>query len=378
MSANPLRVVWLQSPPWKGVWTRQNHFARRIVRDGGEVLYVENPPALGSRLREESIRPFNSTPESYEAEPGIHILKLPLQLPGGNRHEMIGRLNGWRFAKSISSWLNQAGWSDYIVWCRLPNSLHALSHLSPRFTVYDVTDDYELYAKNERERAITKQLEAKLARRADQIFTTTTALADKLRTINQNVRNIPNGVDKVFFDIPTKENTPLRDISSPRIGYIGIVASWMDFDLLEKLGQRWPGHIVIIGPVKPEVKTRFHAIPGIIHIDHIPHLDVPRYLAAFDLCILPHQLTELRHRADPLKLVEYLASGKPIVTVSLRSAIPYQDLMDLADDHDSFLASVAKHLEAPHAELPDARRTAARLRDWDHLYEQVRQCLPES
>lgn len=378
MSTSPLRVVWLQSPPWKGVWTRQNHFARRIVRDGGEVLYVENPSAIGTRLREEYTRLLSTSPENYEAEPGIHLLKLPLQLPGGDRHEIVGQFNGWRFARTVSSWLDQAGWSDYLAWCRLPNAVHALSHLSPRFTVYDVTDDYEFYARNEKERAITQRLEAKLAGRADRIFTTTTALADKLRTINQNVLNIPNGVDKAFFDTPSKEKMPLAEIASPRIGYIGIVASWMDFDLLEKLGQRWPGQIIIIGPVKSEVKARFHAIPGLVHIDHIPHLDVPRYLAAFDVCILPHQLTELRHRADPLKLVEYLASGKPIVTVALRSAMPYRDLMDLADNHDSFLASVTDRLKNPNADLASARRAAARLRDWDQLYDQVRQHLPDA
>lgn len=371
-----MRIVWLQSPPWDGVWTRQNHFARRFARDGAEILYVENPQAIGARLKQSGLRGLiDGLASVREVEPGLKVMTLPVQLPGGRGSEAIGRLNGRRFARAIQAHLSREGWTDYHAWCRLPGSIHALRHLQPRGVVYDVTDDYELYAQSPREARLTVAAEAAMCARANQVFTTTLQLQQKLSPMNAQVRIVPNGVDSVFFEQPESEEDPLPSVPRPRIGFIGLVARWMDFELLRKLGARWPGQVVIVGPVKAEVAAQLAAIPGLVCTGHVPHLDVPRYLRAFDVCILPNELTELRHRADPLKLVEYLASGKPTVSVALRSAEPLRPLVDVAASHDDFLALVEARLADPQPELAERRRATAAARSWDGLYAQVREDL---
>lgn len=365
-----LRIVWLQSPPWDGLWTRQNHFALRLAREGADILYVENPVAIRTRLKA-----GDAARAPRQVAPGLTVMPLPLQIPGGRDVEWIGRLNGRRFAGAVNAWLKAQGWDDYLVWCRVPLALHALEPLNPRAVIYDVTDDYEFYARSDGERALTTRLEALMAARAAQVFTTTEQLAQKLSALTAApVTVVPNGADASFFETPTGPD-PLGELPHPRIGYVGLVADWMDFDLLAKLGQRWPGQVVIVGPVKPEVQARFDAVPGIVRIGGVPQTQVPAYLHAFDVCIVPHVISELRHRADPLKIVEYLATGKPVVSVALRPLEALRPQVDTATTHDEFLALVQARLTDPRADLAPMRRDTAAARNWDTLYQRVAEGL---
>lgn len=368
------KIVWLQSPPWDGIWTRQNHFSRRFAAEGAEILYVENPISFGQRIRQgpgaigASVR--------RDVEPGLHVMSLPLQLPGSRRSPLVGRINGRRFAGAITRWLRAQEWRNPVYWCRLPISVEVLDHLPPGPVVYDVTDDYSFYAASDDEGALTLAREERLARRAAQIFTTTGKLAERLRALNPNVRVVPNGVDPSFFaPPPSGEADPLPEVARPRIGYIGLIAGWTDFRLLEAIAARWPGQVVSIGPVKPEVRAAYEAIPGLVRLPPVHNLEVPRYLRALDVCIQPHLPLEVRHRADPLKIVEYLAVGKPIVSVELRNLEPLRDVVDLAHDHDAFLSAIERRLGQPDTGSQAERSLRARDRSWDSLYGSVREAV---
>lgn len=355
--------VWLQSPPWHGVWTRQNHFARRLARQGARILYVENPTALRSRLKA-----GGRGAEPVEVEPGITVMSLPLQIPGARTSSLVAKLNGRRFAAAVRRQMRRMGMARPLVWCRIPLSVEALEHLDAASVVYDVTDDYEYYARSDGERRLTRLREARLAARADQVFTTTQQLREKLAGLTSApVTQVANGVDSVFFEPPTGPD-PLAEVPHPRIGFVGLVASWMDFDLLERLGATWPGRVVVVGPVAPEVEARFAAIPGLVRVGSVPHLEVPNHLYAFDVCILPHETSELRHRSDPLKIVEYLATGRPVVSVALRPVEAMRPLVDVASTADEFVSLVAERIADPRADLAEARRALAATRNWDTLY----------
>ncbi|HEY6815830.1 MAG TPA: glycosyltransferase [Croceibacterium sp.] len=366
-----LRIVWLQSLPWDGIWTRQNHFSRRFAAEGAEVLYVENPISFGQRIRQGL--GFVGSSVRRDVEPGLHVMSLPLHLPGSPRSALVGRVNGRRFAGAVKGWLRREGWRDPVYWCRLPISVEALERLPRGPTVYDVTDDYPHYARSDRERALTVAREARLARRAGLIFTTTKSLAERLEASSSNVKVVPNGVDERFFAPPSEdESDPLPQVARPRIGHIGLTANWMDLELLTKIAARWPGQVVSIGPVKPEVRTAYERIPGLIRLPSVHNLELPRYLRALDVCIQPHLPLEVRHRADPLKIVEYLSAGKPIVSTALRNLEPLRDMVELAEGHDQFLAAIERAFADTDPAARARRIAQARARSWEDLYTFVR------
>src|SRR5438034_10170452 len=81
--------LWLLSPPWDGVQTRQQHFARRLARRGIKVLYVENPRAWSSVLRQKEGRgAIFGKKRPYEVEPGVHLLRPAVSLPGSMRSDV--------------------------------------------------------------------------------------------------------------------------------------------------------------------------------------------------------------------------------------------------------------------------------------------------
>ena len=376
------KFVWLHCPPWDGVWTRQNHFARRLAALGAEVLYVESPRGWGSQLRREGLRALRSSslPDVREVEPGLHVMASRPTAPGSMLSDAVARWNARQAARGVQRWLQSRDWSEWVAWCRVPKSVFYLDALDPAAVVYDVTDDYELYARSERERRLVEQRERALAKRADVVFVTAEGLLEKPTLREQRPVLIPNGVDTALFEAaadPTGSVAPaIAAVSSPVIGYVGLTSHWMDFDLLRQLGDQWPDHIVMVGPIQPEVEAEARSIPGVRWVGFVPHTELASVLRGFDVCILPHVVNELRRKANPLKIWEYLATGKPFVSVDLPALAPIRSHVRVASSPEDFVSLVSDALsEAEDQDSAVARQKAARTYSWDRLTKDAIECM---
>jgi glycosyltransferase involved in cell wall biosynthesis len=373
--------VWLLAPPWDDVPTRQNHFARRLARLGASVLYVENPPALSSVVKQRRWNqlPLRLAPRVREVEPGLRVMSLAGAIPGMRQSESIAAWNGRQIARQVNQWLRERGAPPFTCWCRVPACIHALRHLDPAFTVYDVTDDYELYEPDVKARARVHERERELIAKSGQVFITAEPLRQKPAIAAANPMLAPNGVEAGLFAQATDGgpiHPSLRGIEKPIIGYVGLTSHWMDFELLEMLGRRWPGQVVMAGPIAAQVEARARAIPGIIWAGFVPQPELPPYLRAFAVSIMPHLVNELRRRSNPLKICEYLAMGKPFVSVDLPALQPYREVVDIALDRDDFLRRVAANLHAPpDPAMTDRRRALAQAFSWDRIFEGILQQL---
>ena len=367
------RFVWLHCPPWDGVWTRQNHFARRFAALGAEVLYVESPGGWASKLRRDGLGALRTRPAATrEVEPGIHVLTPGPAVPGSMLSDAVARWNARRTALEVQRWLDARGWTAWTAWCRVPQSLFYLDALTPSAVVYDVTDDYELYARSERERRVVARRERSLAARASLVTVTAEVLLAKPTLRAHDPVWIPNGVDTAIFEQAADPTGPVAPaiaaVPAPVIGYVGLTAHWMDFDLLRRLGARWPGHVVMVGPIQPEVEAEARAVEGVRWVGFVPHTELADVLRGFDVCILPHVVNELRRNANPLKVWEYLATGKPFVSVDLPALAPAGSLIRVAKTHDQFLTHVENALasgQQPETSLE--RQDVARRYSWNRL-----------
>ena len=361
------RVVWLQSPPWNTLWTRQNHFAMRMADEGAEILYVENSPSLLNRVRN-----FDLVPRTKDVYPGITSLKLLPPLPGGAKHILPLKINAFMNSAIVNRWLFEHKWHKYDAWCRIPQSAELIEHISPDRVFFDVTDDYRhFYAKAKQVEHISA-LQKRLVDRSYQIFTTTESLRAAIAEVGGSsscITVVPNGVASNFFD-SNRESNPLSNIPRPRIGYVGLIAEWVDLELLSRVASEWPGQTVSVGPVKSELAERYNAIPGLIRIPSVPYNEVPDYIHDFDVCIIPHKVNELQHGADLIKINEYLASGKPVVCTALRQAMLMQPEISIAFDAGHFISLIRENA-AETSGSQDARVKRASERTWDRLFEIV-------
>lgn len=371
------RFLWLLAPPWHDVPTRQNHFAQRLARLGAEVLYVENPPALSSVVKQRRWRelPLCRAGRIEEIEPRLHVLSPGLSFPGMKRSDAIAAVNGKLIAGQVNRYLREHGWSSYECWCRVPASIFALRHLTPETTVYDITDDYGLYERDDAARTGVRERERQLLARADHVFITSGELRKDPAISAARPLLVPNGVDYDLFAQGSEPGTVspvIAAIGKPVIGYVGLTSHWMDFELLEMLGKRWPGQVVMVGPIAAEVEARARAIPGIVWAGFVPQPELPPYLRGFDVCIMPHLVNELRRRSNPLKICEYLAMGKPFVSVDLPAVHRFRDVIDVAPDREHFVRLVAANLVmSPLPRVVERRRAIARAFSWDHIFETV-------
>ena len=200
----------------------------------------------------------------------------------------------------------------------------------------------------------------KVALSADFAVTVSSGLAERLSRLGvKEIHRIGNGVDYGLFRRAAAGARPdeLRSLRRPLICYSGVVAPWFDFELLGRVASSFPdATIVLLGPVFAARRERLARLmsehANIRHLGIKPYDELPRYLAAMDVCIIPLQKNELMRLADPNKLYEYAAAGRPIVTMKHSSDLePLGGFIHLAETGDEFIAELGRALaEEPATE----------------------------
>ena len=374
------RFVWLMMPEWDGLWTRQNHFALRLAEMGAHILYVEQPNALTRYVRQRHL-PDHWRPTVRQAAERLHILTPQPVMPGIMRSDHVADLVGRQIGGTVSHFLQQNQWHDYFCWHRLPVSLYAGHHLNPApvLHVYDITDDYASYVDGMRAERVRQREKALIAESA-LVLVTNEALLEAHCSQHANIVYLPNGVDyELFAQVGSgsvQKHPAVTDLRDPLIGYVGLIKDWLDLELLTMLGQRWPGQCLFIGPFAPAMEPRARNIPGIRWTGFVPRTELVGYLEATDVCIVPFRLSAVTRASSPLKIWEYMATGKPIVCFDLPMLRHCKDLVYVATDREHFVALI-EHLllngEPPERDV--ARRELAQQYSWDVIFERLLKAL---
>lgn len=204
----------------------------------------------------------------------------------------------------------------------------------------------------------------KAVKTADIVLTTSDKLFLRAREINPFTYLVPNGCDFEHFSRTDLEiPSDMAGIKRPIIGYIGVVATWVDLGLIEKLAETFPQYnIVMVGPLYnvTDVPRR----PNIHWLGYKDYKDLPAYAQVFDVGIIPFKRTSMVEAVNPIKMWEYMAVGMPIVSVSIPEAEKYRDLIYTADSHDNFIDAVIEALNEDSLEKRSRRLFTARQNSW--------------
>ena len=139
----------------------------------------------------------------------------------------------------------------------------------------------------------------------------------------------------------------------PRLGFFGVIDERFDVELLDEVARRRPEwQFSMVGPVvkiDPEILPK-HA--NIHYYGQQTYDELPRFLAGWDVCLLPFARNEATRFISPTKTLEYMAAEKPIVSTPITDvAEPYGDIVYLGETADAFEAACARAL----AETPEER-----------------------
>ncbi|MEP0888581.1 glycosyltransferase family 1 protein [Leptolyngbya sp. PL-A3] len=236
-----------------------------------------------------------------------------------------------------------------ILWYYTPMAVGFTRHLQASAVVYDCMD--ELSAFKGAPPALQER-EAHLFKLADLVFTGGHSLYEAKQHQHPSVHAFPSSIDATHFAQAREGIEDPADqaaIPHPRMGFYGVIDERMDLALLDSIAQARPDwHFVIIGPV---VKIDPETLPKHSNIHYLggkSYQELPKYLAGWDVALLPFARNESTRFISPTKTPEYLAAGKPVVSTSIRDVVrPYgqQSLVHIADTAPEFVAAIAAALE---------------------------------
>lgn len=225
----------------------------------------------------------------------------------------------------------------------------------------------------------------KVARAADVVTTVSAGLVERLKEAGaEDPVLLGNGVDYEMFQRSAATGTPddMKNLGRPVIGYAGAIAQWFDFDLVETIAKRFPGaSIALIGPVFREVEISARRLAeerrNIVYLGEKSYDDLGAYLSSMDVCMIPLEANELRRFADPNKLYEYAAVGRPIVTMAYSEYVESLDgLVYVARSRAEFVDKVEEALG--RGEDSEPLREFARARSWQSRADEMIRLINEA
>ena len=253
---------------------------------------------------------------------------------------------------------------------------------------YHIRDELSLaiYKNSPAKSRWMAEAEKELLLKSDIVFAVTEELVDRKREHNTNIHFVPNGVNYTYFNqVGSRDTEITRDISvipGPIIGYCGRIKSALDAQVLLDIAlARESWSIVLVGPIgikesNPVYYKKLKAVKNVYFLGNKAAKDIPRYIKAFDVCLLPYRLDTHMVFAYPLKLNEYLALGKSIVSADIatvRRALPH---VKIASSLEEWIAAIEDYLAAPPGEETiKQRKEFARLHDWDTIVEKIERLI---
>jgi len=180
---------------------------------------------------------------------------------------------------------------------------------------------------------------------------------------------IPNGADVAHFCCARQPGTAapeeLKDLPRPLVGYIGAISDWLDQELLRAAALAHPDwSVVLIGPVDTDASC-LKTLPNVRLLGHKAYSELPSYLNCFDVAVIPFKINELTRGVNPVKLYEYLAAGKPVVSSDLPEVRPFRPLVSIAREPDQFVRKIEEELAADSPEKAAERLRVAGLNSWE-------------
>lgn len=228
-----------------------------------------------------------------------------------------------------------------ILWLSLPSAMPLLGKINESFSIYYCGDDFSSLEGVDHD--VMGKLEEELVQKVDLILVASETLSRKFPA--EKTVFIPHGVADYFYEAPSERPKDLP--AGPVAGFYGSISGWVDQQLLIRTARKMPHwSFVIIGPQRCFVE-HLRREPNIHLLGEKAHSELPNYIHHWQVSLLPFKDNAQIRACNPLKLREYLAVGKPIVSTSFPALKPYKDWITVAGKDD-----FCEAIENAAAEVP--------------------------
>ncbi len=254
--------------------------------------------------------------------------------------------------KPIAKIIEILNFENPLVWSCNPMNVQWLN--LEGIKVFDAIDNWAVHPSYQAYRERLLQNYRAIDRRADVIFTVSKNLNALFPTCRRMCW-IPNGVDIEHYEKQREikvANYELGQIPKPIIGYVGVIQNRFDISLAQYLAQNNPNFsFVYIGPIWAEIKQEFFSRLGkyknVFTLGPKSYELIPWYIHDFDAAIVPHKINDLTQSMNPMKIYEYLACGKPVISTPIAGSEAFGDLIYTAADYAQFNHCLRQAVDEP-------------------------------
>ncbi|HEY2282089.1 MAG TPA: glycosyltransferase [Solirubrobacteraceae bacterium] len=361
------------------LWTNQHHLMSRLARHN-RVLFVESlglrQPQLARRDLARIVRRLRRGLAPPRAVDGLHVLS-PLVLPF-HRYRAVRALNARLLPALVRRAMRRLGFAaNPVLWAYVPQAEVLLDTLAPSLVVYHCVDD--MAAQAGIDAVAFRAAETRFAARADLVLASAPALAERMRTLSENVLYAPNVADTELFATALAPGPPdpaLAALPEPRIVFTGaIVQTKLDFELLIALAHARPDwSFALVGPVGPgDPRTDvsgLEAEPNVHLLGARSYSELPAVLRGADAGLIPYASNELTRSIFPMKVYEYLAAGLPVIATPL-PALQGIAALATARDAEGIVALLERALAEDTQEQRAERSRMAASHSWERRLQEI-------
>ncbi|MBO9542041.1 hypothetical protein J7643_15755 [bacterium] len=379
VAREPLKLVFCSPVDWWETRQRFHHIAHGLSESYAVSVFF--PRSHKRILKEKS--PFHLfLPYSKEQEREVALFGIP-QIPFYRAHHSFVPIN-WKFSNLLTrSALGRKAAQTDVLWLTHPSQEGLRRSIPHRLCVYECVDDYSQFWPHEDTRRAVEEAEARLASAADLVVATSQALVDRMRAFNARCILVGNGVELEHFRKVRTEAFALPAELAQRpgawVGFFGAIGDWVDLELVAQAAAAHPDvNFLMIGPVFTDTSALANS-PNVLLTGLKSYEDLLPYLAHIPVWTLPFVQNRLTEAVDPVKIYEYLAAGRRVVSTYLPSLAPFSDALNLAASRHEFLAELKKALEDPgDFSRPADLDVRLEQRSWGHLSRTILSNLAQS
>ena len=330
---------------WGSLPSSTQHLIRQLaLRGERKVLWVNSIGLRRPKLNKNDLaRLWHKLTARTAHEPSDTTLSMPgcfrvinpktLPVPEGRfLRRLAAKLLVWQIKPVMASMqLRQP-----ILWMSLPTAVDVAGRLGESKLVYYCGDDFSALAGVDHQ--IVARRECQLALQADLILAASHVLYRKFPW--NKTKLLSHGVDYHLFSGPCQRAVDLPQGGKPIAGFYGSLSDWLDLELLEQVIQALPDwHFVFIGrqDVDCSVLSRY---PHVHFLGPRPHARLPSYVQHWTVSLLPFIDSPQIRACNPLKLREYLAAGRPVVSTRFPAASEYWQMISLIDNAEQMVMAM--------------------------------------
>jgi hypothetical protein len=363
-------------------WTNKRQVMYRLGQQGHKIIFVDPTINFGKVLLTQFKKGYFNLKRlllGYKIEDNI-LIYTPI------RFLLLENFYAKFFSNKINNLANNHLNlnSKTVMWVydvELPELQVYLDNVKRDFLIYDCVDYYAGFPRYQSKEAKEKILtiEKNLAQSSDIVFATAPGLVDRLKRYNSKTYYTPNVGDFELFhnckerfkdEVPEK----LKNLKHPIIGYIGATDSYkFDYMLLKEAALKLPDYsfVIIGGSGLKDTESsladlKLENIPNIHFLGTIPFIETPKYMAHFDVDLIPYVLNDYTiGGCFPVKFFNSMSAGIPSVVTNMPVFTLYKDITYISKTYDEFIINIKKAIEENNIQKISERVTIAKQNTWD-------------